>query len=121
MLVAGVLAKGVVGERAGLDADLLGDEGDHRCRDPLAGLEQPAGVAQGAELEREAETVVGAAAAVDHRQLGLAQGMVAREVGAVGGQGEQRGPLGRRQDGSAGHEVLSRQGLAGLRSADNVT
>jgi hypothetical protein len=121
MLVAGVLTKSVVGEGAGLDADLLGDEGDGWSWDALAGLEQPAGVAQGTELEREAETVVGAAATVDHRQLGLAQGVVAREVGAIGGQGEQRGPLGRGQDGSAGHEVLSREGLAGLRSVNNVT
>jgi hypothetical protein len=77
-------------------------------------------VAERAELQGEAEPVAAAAAAVDRRQLGLDQRVVPCGFGPIDGQGEERQPLGRREDASTCHRDLSRKGLAGLRSADSV-
>ena len=49
---------GVAGECVGADVELLGDEADRRLGDGLARAQQPAGVAEGAELERVAQPVV---------------------------------------------------------------
>ena len=46
---------------------------------------------------------------------------VPRGFDPIDGQGEERQPLGRREDASTCHGELSREGLAGLRSADSVT
>ena len=103
VLVARVLAEGVVDEGFGTRADLLGDEGQGRVRDELAGPEQAPRVAEDAELQGQAEPVPWPTPPPDDREVGLAQGIAPGQLGAVGGQGEERGALRRRQHGTAGH------------------
>jgi hypothetical protein len=66
---------------AGTDLELPGHEAQRRLRDGLARTEQPAGVAEGAELERVAEAVVRAPAPVDSGEVGPVQRPVPDEVG----------------------------------------
>ena len=120
VLVLGVGAEGVAAQGVRRDADLLGDERDHRVRELLARMQQAARVAERAELQGEAEPVATAATAVDRRQLGLAQRVMPCGFDPIDGQGEERRPLGRREDASTCHGDLSREGLAGLRSVDNI-
>ena len=80
----GVRAIGAL-ELLGGEAELRADEARHRLGDHLAGLDQPARVAERAELQGEAEPVPGAAPVLDGRELGLAQGVMPRELGPVGG------------------------------------
>jgi len=72
-------------------------------RHQLAGSDQPAGMAQGAELEREAEAVVGTAASGDHRQVVGAERVVADEVGLGRRQGVEGVELGFGEDAAARH------------------
>jgi hypothetical protein len=71
-------------------------------------VQQAARVAERAELQGETEPVAGAAAAVDRRQLGLAQRAAPRGFGPIEGRGEKRQPLGRREDASTCRGDLSR-------------
>ena len=121
VLVPGVRAEGVAPERVRRDADLLGDEGDEGAGERFAEVQQPPRVPKGAELQGEPEPVPRVAAALDHRELGLGEGLVPRELGPVGRQGQRGLPLGEGQEGPSRHGVLSRQRLLGLRSADSVT
>jgi hypothetical protein len=120
VLVLGVEPEGVAAQGVRHDADLLGDERDHRVRELLARMQQAARVAERAELQGEAEPVAIAATAIDCRQLGLAQRVMPCGFGPIDGQGEERRPLGRREDTSTCHGDLSCGGLVGLRSADSV-
>ena len=58
-------------------------------RDGFARSQQAAGIAERAELQREAELVVAAAAALDHRKVGSRQGPMADRSASVDGQGKQ--------------------------------
>ena len=77
-------AGGARGTRAGIgrggdvrhDADLLGDERDHRVRELLAGMQQAARVAQRAELEGEAELGPRVLARREDRKVALGKGEV---------------------------------------------
>jgi hypothetical protein len=93
----------IVGERVGVDIELLAQKPHHLQRHQLSGSDQPAGMAQGAELEREAETVVGTAASGDHRPVVGAERVVADEVGLGRRQGEQGVELGFGEDAAARH------------------
>ena len=94
---------GVVGDLVRIDPQLCGDEAQHRAGDQLAPLQEPAGVAEGAELQRETEAVPRAVPTPDERDVLLAQGVMAGDRRFVGGEVEQRGALPLREDGSAGH------------------
>ena len=107
MIVSGRGTGRIAGEFAGIDIELLPDKPHHLQRHQLTGPDQPAGMAQGAELEGEPETVVGPAAAGDCRHVSWIQRVVADEVGFGGGQGEQRGDLGIGKHAAARHEGLS--------------
>jgi hypothetical protein len=111
VLVLGVGAGGVAAQDVRRDADLFGDERDHRVRKLLARVEQAARVAERAELQGEAEPVATAAAAVDRRQLDLAQRVVPCGFDPINGQGEESQPLGRREKASTCHGDLSREGV----------
>ena len=106
VLVPGVRAERVAPERVRRDADLLGDKGDQGAGERFAGVQQPPRVSKGAELQGEPEPVPRVAAALDHRELGLGEGVVPRELGPVGRQGQQGLPLGGGQEGPSRHGVL---------------
>jgi hypothetical protein len=84
LVVSGRRAGCIVGERVGVDVELLAQKPHHLQRHQLPGPDQPAGMAQGAELEREAKAVVGTAAPGDHRQVVGTERVVADEVGLQG-------------------------------------
>src|SRR5918998_5326132 len=77
------------GERRRRCANLVGDEAQRRPGDRLARPQHAAGIAEGAEPQREAEPVVVAAPPLDGGEVGLAQGAVADEGGLGGGGGGQ--------------------------------
>ena len=77
MLVPGRLACPVVEQRLASDTELRTDEGEHRCRDRLAGLGQTTGMTKSAELEREAEPVLRSTPATDMNEVSIAQGDLA--------------------------------------------
>jgi hypothetical protein len=77
--VAGLEATGIGRERVWLDAELPGDEAEGFERDQLARPQQPAGIAQGTELQGEAEPVAIAAAA-DSGEVGGAQSPMPNQV-----------------------------------------
>lgn len=60
-------------------------------------------IAQVAQLQREAETVVAAAPLTDHRQVGFGDGVMLDEFVVGGREGQQAGTLGGRQQIAARH------------------
>ena len=68
-----VWARVVGGDRLRSGADLVGHEAQRRLRDHLAGPQLSAGVAQHAELRREAESVVVTPALLDRGEVGVAE------------------------------------------------
>jgi hypothetical protein len=89
LLVAGLEPGGIAGQRLRLRAELGGDKAQCLGRYQFARPQQTTGVAQGAKLQREAELVVPAPAAVHRGEVGPVQGPVPHQVGFRGGQGEQ--------------------------------
>ena len=69
LLVAGRPARGIVGERVRVDSELVPHESKRRAGDQLSRSEQPSRIAQSAELDREAKTVVRAPPADDDVQI----------------------------------------------------
>jgi hypothetical protein len=104
MIVSGRGTGRITDEFAGIDIELLPHKTHHLQRYQFTGPDQPAWMAQGAELEGEPETVVGPAAAGDCRHVSWIQRVVPDEVGFGGGQGEQRGNLGIGKHAAARHE-----------------
>ena len=95
MQVAGRGPHRVRAERRLVDAELPADEGHHPLGDDLAAMQEPPRVAQGAELEREAEPVGLPAPAPDGPEVLVAQRVMAGELGLiVGRRREERLPLG---------------------------
>jgi hypothetical protein len=76
LLVAGGSPPGKAGERFGQDVELRGDEAGDLHRDRLAGAKQPAGVAQGAELQRQAEPRVRPPATGDQPAILVGRGVI---------------------------------------------
>src|SRR5512146_3586969 len=103
LIVAGRRAGGVVAKGVRVEVQLLRQEPDDLQRNHFAGPEQPAGISQGAQLEREAEAVLGATASGDGRQILGAERVVANEVGLSGRQREQGLKLGVGERAAAGH------------------
>lgn len=58
MLMAGLTADGIANERVTGDTELGAEEGGHGERDHLTRCQHPAGIAQRAELQREADPVL---------------------------------------------------------------
>jgi hypothetical protein len=74
--------------------------------DRLAGLDQPARVAEGAELQGEAEPVPGASPPAEQGDVLIAEDVEPEVGGLVRGQPEQRRPLPVGEDRAVGHEGL---------------
>jgi hypothetical protein len=70
-------------ERLLFEAELPADEGHDPFRDDLATAQEPARMAQDAELQREAEPVGLPPAPADDPEILLAQHVVAGEIGVV--------------------------------------
>src|SRR3954454_10366218 len=86
----------------------LGGDKAQRClRDGLAWAQQPTRIPEGAELERVAELVGRAAAAVDAGEVVAAQRPVPDEVGVGGRQGEQSLELRLGERAASGHGEVS--------------
>lgn len=108
VLIPGVLPEPVAFDAAPSFADLPGDRAQHRLRDQLAGLEQAARIAQGAELQRKAEPVLRFATPPDPRQILGAQRIVQRASVLVRRQREESPPLARGENAPVRHGCTSR-------------
>jgi hypothetical protein len=73
MLAPARVAPAILGQGTWIDADLLGDEGNYRCRGCLIRKDRPTEMAQKAELNGQAETVVRGTLSLDQIQLGTAE------------------------------------------------
>ena len=63
-----------------LDADLRGHEAQHRGGNDLTRLDQATGIAEGTELESEAQPVRRALPPVDYRHVRIAQGAMHDDI-----------------------------------------
>jgi len=88
MLVSRRRTGGVGGGDARLDVELLAQMGDDPPGYGLSGADHPAGIAQRAQLQREAEPVVGAPPSRDMREVLDRQGVVPDDFRLAVGQGE---------------------------------
>src|SRR5208283_6201477 len=89
LLVAGLEPRSVGDECLGDSAELVGNETQCGFRNDLARSQQPARIAQRAQLQREAELVVAAAAPADDGEIVVAECPVPYQVGFGHGQGKQ--------------------------------
>ena len=113
LFVARWAAGCVIGERLGLDRQLATEKGERRRRDQLARAQQPAALAQGAELNREAEAIMRPSSCRDGTRIRIAQNPMPRERRFVGGDRHQRVALRRGQQSAARHgSELAGRGLA---------
>src|SRR3546814_2859903 len=71
-------------------AELGRDEIRYLRRDQLARSEHPARVAQDAQLQREAKTIVGAPALADMPEILIAEGIVPQQLTLIDRQVKQR-------------------------------
>lgn len=90
MLVPRFLAGGVVNEIVGKQAELCSDEFDDLCWDQFARSQHPAGIAQDAQLQGEAEPVVSASAQPDVSKVFITQRIVLEQIRLRGRQAQQR-------------------------------
>src|SRR3546814_19192675 len=86
-------------------AELGRDEIRYLRRDQLARSEHPARVAQDAQLQREAKTIVGAPALADMPEILIAEGIVPQQLTLIDRQVKQR-PA-RSEAGRGGKAVVS--------------
>jgi hypothetical protein len=103
LIVPGRRAGGVVADRLGIDVELLTEEPHHLQRHLFTGADQPAGIAQGAELQCKAKSVVGPATPGDHRQVVRTERVVADQIGLARRQGKQRVELGWGENAASRH------------------
>ena len=103
LLVAGWPARGIVGERVRVDPELVPHESERRPGDQLFRSEQPSRIAQRAELDREAQTIVRTPPAVDDAQVIGAERPMPHQVGLVLGQCEQHSALRLGENGATWH------------------
>ena len=90
----------------GAQPELAANEAEHGFGDQLAELKKTAGIAECAQLQREAEAVAIATPAPDVREVCIAQDVVAEQGRLVGWQGEQRLALPGGEDGASSHGPL---------------
>jgi hypothetical protein len=89
MFPAGLVTGRVLGKCARRQPKLLGNKADQRLWRVFACPKTLAGVAQQAELDREAETVAGAAFGADEHQIVWGEDVMPRHLGALDRDGEQ--------------------------------
>jgi hypothetical protein len=94
---------GILGQCTRVDADLLGNEGDHRCRERLTRKDRPTEMAQKAELNGEAETVMRSTLGLDQIQLGTVERAVPDQALLVRRHVDKSGPLMSFEQGAARH------------------
>lgn len=104
LIISGWGTRGVVADRFWIDIELLTQEPHHLHRYWLTRADQPAGITQGAKLEREAKPIVGPAPSRDHRQIVRTERVVADQIGLALRQSEQGVEL------SFGENAASRHG-----------
>lgn len=84
MLMMGFLTRRVCQQIVGLEPELCRQKTQHLLRDDPARGETPPRVAQGAQLQCEAETIVRPAAAADVFEIVIRQGVVPEQRRFVG-------------------------------------
>ena len=100
-------AQAVARDFAPVGVDLVRDDAKHGLRDRLAGLQQPTGKPQGAELQREAKPVPGFAAAADTPKIVVVQRVAPSALALVVGETEQRAALVGGEDAPMRHSLMS--------------
>lgn len=106
VLVTRVLAQAVARNVAPVGVDLVRDDAEHGLRDRLAGLQQPTGKPQGAELQCEAKPVLGFAAAADTSKIVVVQRIATSALALVVGETEQCAALAGGEDASVRHSLM---------------
>jgi hypothetical protein len=110
MFPAGLITGRVLSECARRQPKLLCDKADQRLRRVFAWPKTLTGVAQQAELDREAEPVRGTAFGPDEQQVVWGEDVMPRHLGALDGDGEQAIALLGGQKGSDGQGGLVAEG-----------
>lgn len=93
MLVPRFLTGGIVNKIVGKEGELRSDKVDDLCRYQFAWSQHPAGMAEGAQLKGEAESVVSAPTLPDVAEILIAQRIVLQQIRLRGRQAQQRIPL----------------------------
>jgi hypothetical protein len=96
----------VVFKQLRIGAHLVGNKSQHRRRRHFRRFERPAGVPEGAQLDREAQAIAGTALGPHQHQVLGTERAVLRHLGGFGGDAEQSRALFGGKQGSAGHRVL---------------
>jgi hypothetical protein len=110
MFPAGLITGRVLSKSVWRQPELFGDKAHQRLRRVFTWPKTLAGVAQQAELDREAETVRGAAFGPDEHQVVGREDVIPRHLGALGWDGEQAMALLGGQKGSDGQDGLVAEG-----------
>jgi hypothetical protein len=73
MLAPVCVAPAILGQDTRVDADLLGEKGNHRCRRCLSKKDRPTEMAQKAELNGQAEAIVRGPLGLDQIHFGATE------------------------------------------------
>jgi hypothetical protein len=103
MLFAGLIASGIPGKPFRSDADLIGDEPQHRGRHRFIRGPGTAGVAEERELDRKAQAVRFATAFGDQFEVRRRERVALGDLPGVGRQRQELSVLSGREDFLAGH------------------
>lgn len=103
MLAPVRVAPAILGQGTRVDADLVGDEGNHWCRERLIRKDRPTEMAQKTELNGQAETVVRGTLGLDQIQLGTAEHAVPDQAFLVRRHVDKGGPSIGFEQGTARH------------------
>jgi hypothetical protein len=103
MLVPVRVAPAILGQCTRIDTDLLGDEGNHRCRRLLISKDRATEMAQKTELNGQAKAVVQSTLGLDQIQLGTAERAVSDQIFLVCRHVDKGGPLISFEQGTARH------------------
>jgi hypothetical protein len=93
MLAPVRVASTILGQCTWIDADLLGDEGYHRCRRRLISKDRSTKMAQKTELNGQAKAVMQSTLGLDQIQLGIAERTVSDQAFLVCRHVDKGGPL----------------------------
>lgn len=116
MVVSRRCPGGIILQSIGIDVELLSDEDQDLPGDDFTRAQQTAGKAQCAELDGEAQAIVGPSTPRDDGEIGGAEGVVSDQVGLCRGQREQRLELGVGDGAAAWHRHPSFKARLCLRS-----
>ena len=110
MLFAGLISSGIPGQPFRADADLIGDEPQHRGWHRFIRGPGTAGVAEERELDRKAQTVRFAATFGDQIEVRRGERVALGDLPDVGRQHQELSVLGGREDLLSGHGCSCRIG-----------